>query len=221
MEETGYMEYEEIPEEGAPETSGDNSPDDMPDISEDIPAEDGVDPAPGDQDDPGDIEDRLGDLLEQIGAGQDLGSMGDYYIPDAGCYAFPTEEVFFHFIAEAERSAWTTASNGCHVPAGSLEAYEAYLSTGSPETDEGEQLPPPLTTEDLAGIEDTLQAIHGEDAVFYETATLFMESTEKALEDEKQLFSNIYVVGLVISFFLAFFCGAYVADVFWKRMRAG
>lgn len=221
MEDTGYMEYEEIPAEGAPETSGDAPVEDVPDLPSEPPAEDGVDPAQSDQDDQGDIEKRIDDLLDQIGAEQDYGSMGDYYIADAGCYAFPTEDVFFHFIAETERADWTSASNGCYVPVGSLEAYEAYLASGSPEEDEVEQLPPPVTTEDLAGIKETLQAIHGEDAVFYETASLHMQTVEKALDDEQQLFSELYVVVMVACFFLALFCGAFVADVFWKRMRAG
>lgn len=222
MEFWGYEELPsedvpDIPEEPVPEESADPAPETVEDTP-DPSVEEVTDPG---QDDPGDIEKRIDDLLDQIGAGQDYGSMGDYYIADAGCYAFPTEDVFFHFIAEAERADWTSASNGCYVPVGSLEAYEAYLASGSPEEDEVEQLPPPVTTEDLAGIKETLQAIHGEDAVFYETAALQMQSVEKALDDEQQLFSELYVVVMVACFFLALFCGAFVADVFWKRMRAG
>lgn len=222
MEFWGYEELPsedvpDIPDESVPEESADPAPETAEDTP-DPPAEDVTDPG---QEDQGDIEKRIGDLLDQIGAGQDYGSIGDYYIADAGCYAFPTEDVFFHFIAEEKRADWTAASNGCYVPVGSLEAYEAYLASGSPEEDEGEQLSPPVTTEDLAGIKETLQAIHGEDAVFYETASLHMQSVEKALDDEQQLFSELYVVVMVACFFLALFCGAFVADVFWKRMRAG
>lgn len=212
-----YIGNEEIPVQDTPDTPGDIPAEDVPDIPADPPE----DPAVPDPSDPGEVGERLDDLLEQIGVSPSYGSMGDYYIADAGCYAFPTEEVFFHFVGEAERSAWTTASNGCYVPVGSLDAYEAYLSSGSQEENEGEQLPPPVTQEDLSGLEETLQAIHGEDAVFYETATLFMESTEKALEENQKLLSSIYIVATVICLFLAILCGVKVADVFWNRMRAG
>lgn len=227
MEESMEMiENEDIPSEGAPGPPGDIPPDDMGDVPADppisdqeIPAEDPAEPDPADQ---GDIEDRLGDLLEQIGAGQDLGSMGDYYIADAGCYAFPTEDVFFHFIAEEERPGWTVASNGCYVPAGSLEAYEAYLSSGYPGEDtEGEQSPPPVTQEDLSGLTETLQAMYEQDAAHYETVTLHMETTDQVLSEmQRQLFKTDAVIA-VACFFLAFLCGVKLADVFWNRMRAG
>lgn len=221
MEDTGYMEYEEIPVEGAPETSGDDSQEDVPDLPSEPPAEDGVDPAQSDQDDQEDIEKRIDDLLDQIGAEQDYGSMGDYYIADAGCYAFPTEEVFFHFIGEAERADWTTASNGCYVPAWSLEAYEAYLSSGSPQEGEGEQLPPPVTQEDLLGLEETLQVIREQDAVFHEAAVLHMEATDQVLSDMQHQLYKFEIFLFVIGFFVAFLCGVKLADIFWNRMRAG
>lgn len=215
------IENVEIPAEGAPEPPVDNPPDDTPDVPEDIPAEDGADPAPSDQDDPVDIEKRIDDLLDQIGAGQDYGSMGDYYIADAGCYAFPTEEVFFHFIGEAERADWTTASNGCYVPVGSLETYEAYLSSGSPQEGEGEQLPPPVTQEDLSGLEETLQVIREQDAVFHEAAVLHMEATDQVLSDMQHQLYKFEIFLFVIGFFVAFLCGVKLADIFWNRMRAG
>lgn len=221
MEDTGYMEYEEIPAEGAPETSGDAPVEDVPDLPSEPPAEDGVDPAQSDQDDQGDIEKRIDDLLDQIGAEQDYGSMGDYYIADAGCYAFPTEEVFFHFIGEAERADWTTASNGCYVPAWSLEAYEAYLSSGSPQEGEGEQLPPPVTQEDLSGLEETLQVIREQDAVFHEAVVLHMEATDQVLSDMQHQLYKFEIFLFVIGFFVAFLCGVKLADIFWNRMRAG
>lgn len=219
--------YEELPSEDVPDTPEEPVPEESADPAsetlEDTPdpsVEELTDPGQSDQDEQGAVSDSIGDLIRQV-VDQSYGTMGDYYIADAGCYAFPTEDVFFHFIAEEKRADWTAASNGCYVPVGSLEAYEAYLASGSPEEDEGEQLPPPVTTEDLAGIKETLQAIYGEDAVFYETASLHMQSVEKALEDEQKLFSNILVTSVAVCFFLALFCGAYVADVFWKRMRAG
>lgn len=218
-----YTEYEEIPAEGASETPGDFPAEDAADTPAAPPVQ--GEETPGEYppaSDQGDAGERLSDLLEQIGAGPSYGSMGDYYIADAGCYAFPSEEVFFYFIGEAERSGWAAASNGCYVPAGSLEAYEAYLSSGYPGEDaEGEELPPPVTQEDLSGLTETLQAMYERDALHYEAVTLHMETTEKALEDNREFFSNIFAVSLVICFFLALFCGAYVADVFWKRMRAG
>lgn len=217
------MDY--IPEE---DYTQDTAPDDTP-----VPEETVVETFPPDQEDPGepgDIEERIDDLLDQIGAGQSFGSMGDYYVAAAGCYAFPGEDVFFHFIEEDARSGWTVASNGCYVPAGSLDAYETYLSSGMPEEgtkEEGgegeglEGLPPPVTQEDLSGLEETLQAIYGEDAVFYETATLFMESTEKTLADTQTQLYKTSVFLVVTCFFLAFLSGVKLADVFWSRMRAG
>lgn len=206
------MDY--TPEEGYTEEP---APDDAS-VSE----ETGVEADPSDQ---GDIEGRIDDLLDQIGAGQSYGSMGDYYVAEAGCYAFPGEDVLYYFIAEGDRSGWTAASNGCYVPVDSLDAYEAYLASSTPEEDmegEGEEpLPPPVTQEDLSGLEETLQAIYGEEATFYETATLHMETTEKALEDVQSYLGNIFIVDMVICFFLALLCGVKIADVFWNRMRAG
>lgn len=195
-------------------------PDDT-ELSGETDAETAPDPA-----DPGDIEERIDDLLDQIGAGQSYGSLGDYYVAEAGCYAFPGEDVFYHFIVEDERSGWTVASNGCYVPVGSLDVYEAYLSSGIPEEDgmegEGEEgLPSPVTQEDISSLEGIFNEIYEQDAAFYEAATLHMETTEKALEDDQQFFSSILVASIVVCFFLVFFCGVYVADIFWKRMRAG
>lgn len=187
-----------------------------------VSEETGVEADPSDQ---GDIEGRIDDLLDQIGAGQSYGSMGDYYVAEAGCYAFPGEDVLYYFIAEGDRSGWAAASNGCYVPAGSLDAYEACLASGTPEEDmegEGEEpLPPPVTQEDLSGLEEALQAIHGEDAAFYETAILHMETTEKALEHMQSQFFDILLVHMGTCLFLALLCGVIMADVFWKRMRAG
>ena len=206
------MDY--IPEEGYTEEP-------VPDDTE-VFEETGVEAGPSD---PGDIEGRIDDLLDQIGAGQSYGFMGDYYVAEAGCYAVPGEDVLYYFIAEGDRSGWAAASNGCYVPVDSLDAYEAYLASGTPEEDmEGEEqepLPPPVTQEDLSGLEETLQAIYGEDAVFYETATLHMETTEKALEHMQSQFFDILLVHMGTCLFLALLCGVVMADVFWKRMRAG
>lgn len=207
------MDY--IPEEDYTEET---APDDT-EVSE----ETGAETAP---DAPGDIEERIDDLLDQIGVEKTYGSMGDYYVAEAGCYAFPGEDVFYHFIEETERSGWTAASNGCYVPVDSLDAYEAYLSSGFPEEEdaEGEEteaLPSPVTQEDLSSLEGILNGIYEQDAAFYEAATLHMETVEKVLEDDQQFFSSIFVASIVVCFFLAFFCGAYMADIFWKRMRAG
>lgn len=215
------MDY--IPEEGYME---DPAPDDTA-----VPDETGGEAAPPDheeQGEPGDIEERIDDLLDQIGAGQSFGSMGDYYVAEAGCYAFPGEDVFFHFIDEDARSGWTAASNGCYVPVDSLDAYEAYLSSGTTEEEdtegEGEgtePLPSPVTQDDLATLEGILNGIYTQEETYYETSVLHMEATQAALEDVKSYLADIFVVDMVICFFLALLCGVVVADVFWKRMRAG
>lgn len=214
------MDY--IPEEGYTQ---DPAPDDMA-----VSGETGVEAAPPDQEDqgePGDIEERIDDFLDQIGAGQSFGSMGDYYVAEAGCYAFPGEDVFFHFIDEEARSGWSAASNGCYVPADSLDAYEAYLSTSAPDEGTGEEgegqepLPPPVTQEDLAGLEGILNGIYAQEESFYQTSILHMEFMEKTLADTQTQFYRISVFLVVICFFLAFLSGVKLADVFWSRMRAG
>lgn len=175
------------------------------------------------------IQERIDNLLDQIGAGQSYGSMGDYYVAEAGCYAFPGEDVFFHFIEEEARPGWIPASNGCYVPVDLLEVYEAYLSSGitKEEDAEGEEgegmepLPPPITQEDLVSLEGILNGIYGQAETYYETSILHMEASEAALEDVKQHLANIFIVDMVICFFLALLCGAVFADAFWKRMRAG
>ncbi len=213
------MDY--MPEEGYTQ---DSAPDDTA-----VPEGTGVEASPPDQEDqgePGDIEERIDDLLDQIGAGQSFGSMGDYYVAEAGCYAFPGEDVFFHFIDEEARSGWTAASSGCYVPADSLDAYEAYLLSGMPEEgiEEGdgqEPLPPPVTQEDLAGLEGILSGIYAQEESFYQTSILHMESMEKTLADTQTQLYKTSVFLAVTCFFLAFLCGVKLADVFWSRMRAG
>lgn len=150
--------------------------------------------------------------------------MGDYFVPAVGCYAFPGDDCFYHFIGEEERSGWTAASNGCYVPVGSLEAYETYLSSGSPEenTDgEEEQLPSPVSQEDLAGLQETLQAIYEQDAVYYEASVIYMEQTDEALKAIQSQLTVISVVLIVLCVFLAIHCGKSFADTFFNRMRAG
>lgn len=208
-----------------------------------IPEEDyAEDPAPDDTavsgetdaeivpSDPGDIRERIDSLLEQIGAGQSYGSMGDYYVAEAGCYAFPGEDVFFHFIGEEVRSGWTAASNGCYVPMDSLDAYEAYLSYGIPDEEEETEnteeaadgsLPPPVTQEDLAGLGTTLQAICEQDAVYHTAVLMNCQEMAVAQDNIQSYLGNIFIVGIVICFFLALLCGAKFADVFFSRMRAG
>lgn len=173
--------------------------------------------------DPGDLEDRIDDLLDQIGAGQSFGSMGDYFVSAIGCYAFPGEDCFYHFISEEERSGWTAASNGCYVPTWSIEAYEAYLSSGSPEedTEETEQLPPSVSQNDLAGLEETLQAIYEQDAAFHTASVTHMDQTDLALEGINAQLTVISIVLIVLCVFLAIFCGKSFADTFFERMRAG
>ena len=189
--------------------------------------ETGVEAALPDQEEPGDIEERIDDLLDQIGSGQSFGSMGDYYVAEAGCYAFPGEDVFFHFIDEDARSGWTAASNGCYVPADSLDAYEAYLSSGTPDEgteEEGEgqeQLPPPVTQEDFVSLEGILNGIYAQEESFYQTSILHMESMEKTLADTQTQLYRTSVFLVVTCFFLAFLSGVKLADVFWSRMRAG
>lgn len=194
------------------------TPDDM-EISE----ETGAETAPAD---PGDIEERIDDLLDQIGVEKTYGSMGDYYVAEAGCYAFPGEDVFYHFIEETERSGWTAASNGCYVPVDLLDAYEAYLSSGFPEEEdaEGEEteaLPSPVTQEDLSSLEGILNGIYGQDTSFYETATLHMGTADKTLADIQSELFYIRFYLIVVCIFLAMLCGINLADSFWNRMRAG
>lgn len=211
-----------IPEEGYME---DPAPDDTG-----VPVETDAEAAPSDQEDqggPGDIEERIDGLLDQIGAGQSFGSMGDYYVAESGCYAFPGEDVFFHFIGEEARSGWSAASNGCYVPADSLDAYEAYLSASTPDEGTGEEgeghepLPPPVTQEDLVSLEGILNGIYAQEESYYETSVLHMEASQAALEDMQSYLVNIFIIDMVICFFVALLCGVKMADVFWNRMRAG
>lgn len=215
------MDY--VPQEsysGEPEASYTPEPDyteEEPQESLESPAE----PFPSS----GDTEERIADFLDQISAGPSYGSMGDYYVAEAGCYAFPGEDVFFHFIDESARSGFTAAYNGCYVPVDSLEVYEAYLLSGMPEEDtegeEQESLPPPVTQEDLAGLEGILNGIYAQEEACYEAFVLHMEATEKALEDVHSYLENIFTAGMTVCFFLALLSGAKLADVFWNRMRAG
>lgn len=211
------MEGEELYEEQYEEPSGDEM---------EIPEEDAAEPVETnpEENEQGDIEERIDDLLEQIEAGQSFGSMGDYFVPTVGCYAFPGEDCFYHFIAEEKRSGWTAASNGCYVPVGSLEAYEAYLSSGSPEENtegEEEQLPPPVSQEDLAGLQEILQTIYEHDAVYYTASVMHMEQTDQDLKGIQSQLTVISVVLIVLCVFLAILCGKSFADTFFNRMRAG
>lgn len=211
------MEDEIYYEEQYEEPSGDDT---------EIPAQDAAEPVETDpaETDTGDVGDIIDDLLEQIEAGQSFGSMGDYFVPAVGCYAFPGEDCFYHFIGEEERSGWIAASNGCYVPVGSLEAYESYLSSGSPgESTEGdeEQLPPPVSQEDLAGIQKTLNAMYQQDAIYYEAV---MENNLQRFQDVQEIkgqLTVISVVMIVLCVFLAILCGKSFADTFFNRMRAG
>lgn len=211
------MEGEEVYEEQYEEPSGDET---------EIPEEDTAEPVETDPEetDQGGVEELIDDLLEQIEAEQSFGSMGDYFVPAVGCYAFPGEDCFYHFIGEEERSGWTAASNGCYVPVGSLEAYEAYLSSGSPEENtegEEEQLPPPVSQEDLAGLQETLQAIYEKDADYYTASVMHMEQTDVDLKGIQSQLTVISVVLIVLCVFLAIICGKSFADTFFNRMRAG
>ena len=135
--------------------------------------------------------------------------------------------MFFHFIDEEARSGWTAASNGCYVPADSLDAYEAYLSSGTPEEGtegegEGQEPQPlPVTQEDFVSLEGILNGIYAQEESFYQTSILHMESMEKTLADTQTQLYKTSVFLVVTCFFLAFLSGVKLADVFWSRMRAG
>lgn len=174
------------------------------------------------------VQDRIDDLLDQIEDGQSYGSMGDYFISAVGCYAFPGEDCFYHFISEEERSGWMAASNGCYVPAWSTEFYEAYLSSGLPDEEtedtegqEEEQLPSPVSQEDISGLVETLQAVYEQDAVYHTAAVTHMEQTDLALEGINAQLTVISIVLIVLCVFLAILCGKGFADTFFERMRAG
>lgn len=191
-----------------------------------IPEEDAAEPVETDpaETDQGDIDERIDELLEQIEAGQSFGSMGDYFVSAVGCYAFPGEDCFYHFIAEEERSGWTAASNGCYVPVGSLEVYEYYLSLGSPDENtegEEEQLSPSVSQEDLAGLQEIFQTIYEQDAVYYKASVTHMEQTDQDLKGIQSQLTVISVVLIVLCVFLAILCGKSFADTFFNRMRAG
>lgn len=212
--------YWEEPEESYMEEAEDTG------YTEEAPEQEGTAPEPSPSEEG--LQERIDDLLDQIGAGQSYGSMGDYYVAEAGCYAFPGEDIFCHFIEEGARSGWTAASNGCYVPVDSLDAYESYLSSGTTEEEdtegEGEgtePLPPPVTQDDFVTFEGILNGIYTQEETYYETSVLHMEATQAALEDVQSYLADIFVVDMVICFFLALLCGVVVADVFWKRMRAG
>lgn len=171
-----------------------------------------------------DIDKRIDEILEQIKNEHPFGSMGDYFVPEVGCYAFPGEDCFYQFISEEERSGWTAASNGCYVPLGSLEAYEAYLSSGSPEENtegEEEQLPLPISQEDLAGLQETIQAIYEQDADYHTTYVMHMEQTDEDFKGIQSQLTVISVILIVLCVFLAILCGKSFADTFFNRMRAG
>ena len=184
--------------------------------------------APEGETDPGDLEDRIDDLLEQIGAGQSYGSIGDYFVSAIGCYAFPGEDCFYHFISEEERSGWTAASNGCYVPTWSVEAYEAYLSSGSTEPEDGEtddqeeeQLSPPASQEDISGLGETLQAIYEQDAIYHTAVIMNNQQIDQNFKEIKSQLTVISIVLIVLCVFLAILCGKSFADTFFERMRAG
>lgn len=211
------MEGEVLYEEQYEEPSGDEI---------DIPEEDAVEQEETDPEetDQGNVEERIDDLLEQIEDEQSFGSIGDYYVPAVGCYAFPGEDCFYHFIDEEERSGWTAASNGCYVPLESLEAYETYLSSGSPEENtegEEEQLPSPVSQEDLVGIQKTLDAMYQQDAIYHEAV---MENNLQRFQDIQEIKGQLTVISvvlIVLCVFLAILCGKGFADTFFNRMRAG
>ena len=178
--------------------------------------------------DSGGLEDRIDDLLEQIGAGQSYGSMGDYFVSAIGCYAFPGEDCFYHFISEEERSGWTAASNGCYVPTWSIEAYEVYLSSSNPDEEDGEteaseeeQLPLPVSQEDVSGLGETLQAIYEQDAVYHTAVIMNNQQIDQNFKEIKSQLTVISIVLIVVCVFLAIICGKSFADTFFDRMRAG
>ena len=178
--------------------------------------------------DPGGLEDRIDDLLDQIDAGQSYGSMGDYFVSAIGCYAFPGEDCFYHFISEEERSGWTTASNGCYVPTWSIAAYEAYLSSSNPDEEDGEtepseeeQLPSPVSQEDINGLGKTLNAIYQQDAIYHTAMIMNNQQTDQNFKEIKAQLTVISIVLIVLCVFLAISCGKSFADTFFERMRAG
>lgn len=190
---------------------------------DDVEQDEGSDPSGLEE-----MQDRIDDLLDQMEDGQSYGSMGDYFVSAIGCYAFPGEDCFYHFIGEEERSGWIAASNGCYVPAWSVEAYESYLSSGSTdqedeETDgqEEEQLSPPVSQEDISGLGETLNAIYQQDAIYHTAAVQHMEQTDLALEGINAQLTVISIVLIVLCVFLGILCGKSFADTFFERMRAG
>ena len=154
--------------------------------------------------------------------------MGDYFVSAIGCYAFPGEDCFYHFISEEERSGWTAASNGCYVPTWSVEAYEAYLSSGSTEPEDGEtddqeeeQLSPPASQEDISGLGETLQAIYEQDAIYHTAVIMNNQQIDQNFKEIKSQLTVISIVLIVLCVFLAILCGKSFADTFFERMRAG
>ena len=213
--------YREEPEETYTEETGDTG------YIEEMPEPEVTAPEPSSSDE--ELQERIDDLLDQIGAGQSYGSMGDYYVAEAGCYAFPGEDVFYYFIEESARSGWTSASNGCYVPVDSLEVYELYLLSGITDEEdvegetgeETEPLPSPVTQDDLVTLEGILNGIYAQEETYYQTSILHMETMERTLTDTQTQLYKTSVFLAVTCFFLAFLCGVKLADVFWSRMRAG
>ena len=213
--------YWEEPEESyMEETDGTGYTEEAPEQEEAVP-----EPSPSEEG----LQERIDNLLDQIGAGQSYGSMGDYYVAEAGCYAFPGDDVFYHFIEEGARSGWTAATNGCYVPVDSLEVYELYLLSGITDEEdvegetgeETEPLPSPVTQDDLVTLEGILNGIYAQEETYYQTSILHMETMEKTLTDTQTQLYKISVFLVVTCFFLAFLSGVKLADVFWNRMRAG
>ena len=106
------MDY--IPEEGYTE---DPAPDDMA-----VPEETGVEAAPPEQEEPGDIEERIDDFLDQIGA-------------DSSCAYIP-----LRMPSSETRSSCVTGGGSCSCPSPSssvpssgvlVERYASYASSES------------------------------------------------------------------------------------------
>lgn len=174
-----------------------------------------------------DLRDRLDSLLEQIGHEKSYGTMGDYYVREAGCYAFPSAEVFSHFVdVELEGAGWTEASNGCIVPVEYLESYEAYLSGSSGEEQEGEEtgeLPggPSVSLEDFNRLKELLLETADRDASFYESVLLHQEQNEEALEQLNDRLAITDTILVTLAVLCALLAGHVFAHAFFGRMRVG
>lgn len=165
---------------------------------------------------------KIDALVNTLTAGQNYGSLGDYYNQSLGFTVFPDHDTYAFFInEETDGHLWACASDNHYVPVACLEVYETYLS---PEEDPEETQSEPTehdinTLETLEGISGTLTAIKTNDSAYYEEILVYQEKliTSQNLIIERLELNAVLLIA--IGFFTALSCGSRIADVFFNRMK--